>query len=392
MSWRKLPAADGAQIAVKHYPAAGRAPVVLIHGLAVSAEVWDMPDAVGEGYHYRSLATLLREAGYDVWLVNLRGHGALPNVSEPAPGQTDWCVDDFATCDVPTVIDHVCCETGRKPFVVASSMGALSLAAFALGARCDGAAGRIVLDDALGAARQAQLSGAVFVEMPAALRWPKSLYDESGSLRWQMLMGESDATAAASNMPFEFLSRAAWLEAIIASAGNVPLNWLRPGERESWWRSKLPPALAASIERAQVAAVGAALRVGGTFTGATGHRADVILRRRYVVNDMKAGVLRQLAKCVRRGAFVSAGDECEVVYSEHYAALRVPTLVLAGGRDRIANPGVVREVFFDRLGSADRQFELFDEIGHGEFTAAPVSTERVYPRVLLWLDARDGGR
>jgi alpha-beta hydrolase superfamily lysophospholipase len=65
-----------------------------------------------------------------------------------------------------------------------------------------------------------------------------------------------------------------------------------------------------------------------------------------------------------------------------------PTMVVVGGRDRIANPDVTREFFFDRIRSSDRTFKLYDTIAHGEFEYAPVASEQVYPEILDWLAAR----
>ena len=131
------------------------------------------------------------------------------------------------------------------------------------------------------------------------------------------------------------------------------------------------------------------LRLAGTFTGATNHRAEVMLQgRRYVLDHLKAGVLRQLTKCVRARAFVSALGSPDHVYSDHYDLVRLPTLVVHGGRDRIANHDVTRTAFFERVTAADKRFLFYEEIAHGEVEAAPVASEKVYPAIRAWLDER----
>lgn len=388
-----VPTTDGARIAVKRRPYAGGVPVIFVHGLAVNADLWDLPAVEGPGFHYRSLAALLQEAGLDIWLVNLRGHGAPRMRSEPAPSQTDWCVDHFILFDLPAVVEHVCAATRQRPFVIGASMGAMTLAGHLQGARlveCDGQQ-RIEADPAAAEARQMQLAGAVFVEFPAVLRWPDSAYDADGKLQWAALLRDWWRVDGDVNYPFEVLSRWGWLHAILDAAGQVPVNWLGGDPSREPWYTRLPKPLADGIARAEVAVVQAMMRMAGTFTGATHHRAEVMLRgRRYVFDHMKAGVLRQLTKCVRQRAFVSALGTPDHVYSDHYDTVRLPTLVVQGGCDRIANAEMTRRHFFERIPAADKQLLYFEEIAHGELEAAPVASAQVYPRVIEWLTARRG--
>jgi pimeloyl-ACP methyl ester carboxylesterase len=91
---------------------------------------------------------------------------------------------------------------------------------------------------------------------------------------------------------------------------------------------------------------------------------------------------------VRRGAFVSDSGEPELIYSDHYEHIALPSLCIAGGRDRIANAAIMREAFYERIRSTDKQFLLFEALAHGEFEVAPVACEWVHPRILEWLESR----
>jgi alpha-beta hydrolase superfamily lysophospholipase len=421
--------ADGARVAVKHRANRGGPPVIFLHGLAVNADLWNLPEVRGTDFHYRSLASLLHAVGYDIWLVNLRGHGAPRMYSAPAPEQDDWCLDHFILYDLPAVVDHVVGETGRRPFIIGASMGAMTLAGYLEGTRLvtqpsEGSSHQgirvalgspeptgecavpdpslprsldpsisdhIIADPQLAADRQARLAGAVFVEFPAALRWPDSLYDGAGRLRWRALLRDWWRNDGDVNYPFELVARWGWLHALLRAAGQVRVNVLgHDAERGPWYkRWRLPLPLSTNIERAERLVLQAALSVAGTFTGATHHRAEVMLSgHRYVLDHMKAGVLCQLAKCVRQGAFVSALGTPDHVYSDHYELLNLPILVVQGGRDRIANAEVTRTAFFERVRSKDRQWLLYPEIAHGELEAAPIATERVYPAIVNWVTAR----
>jgi pimeloyl-ACP methyl ester carboxylesterase len=383
--------ADGAAIAVKHKPNADGTPVILLHGLAVNANIWDLPEIRAERFHYRSLASMLHDAGYDVYLVNWRGHGAPDMPSKPPPSQDDWCVDHFIVYDLPAVADYVFEQTGQKPFVIAASMGAMSLAGYVQGGRIEGEgeAQRVVAETALARERQANLAGCVFVEFPAALRWPASAYDREGRLDWKKLVKGWREQRSQTNYPFEFAARLGWLQAVVTATGEVPLRRFRGDRDREPWYCRLPEPWAQKVARLERNAMQTLLNMAGTFTGATNHRAEVLMRgRRYVVDDMKAGVLRQLAKSVRQGAFVSDIGSPDHVYSEHYDQVTLPVLVIQGGRDRIANASVTREAFFDRIASADKTWLYDERIAHGEIEAAPAATTRLYPKIIEWLDAR----
>ncbi|MFH1745973.1 MAG: alpha/beta fold hydrolase, partial [Planctomycetota bacterium] len=335
---------DGARIACKRKSHAGGPPVILVHGLGVNADLWDLPEVRGEDYHYRSLAAILSEVNCDLWMVNLRGHGAPHALSESPPGQEDWCVDHFILYDLPAVIARVRAATGRRPFVIGNSMGAMTLSGHVQGARLieESAGARIVADAETARQRAAELAGCVFVEFPAALRWPAALYDDGGGWNWNGVLRDWRCAEGDANYPFEILARWGWLQAIIEATGQVPLAWLRGDPGQPWW-SRLSPQVAERVSVLEKSVVEGMLGLVGKIKGGTNYRAEVLLQgRRYVADHMKAGVLKQMAKSVRQGAFVSTLGSPDHVYSDNYQHITVPTLVIVGGRDRIANAEVTR--------------------------------------------------
>src|SRR5206468_4280078 len=102
--------------------------------IAVNADLWNLPDVDGPDFKYRSLSSQLHDAGCDIWLMNLRGHGSDELHSAAPPGQDDWCVDHFIVYDLPAVVDFVITTTGRRPIVIGTSMGAMTLAGYVQGA------------------------------------------------------------------------------------------------------------------------------------------------------------------------------------------------------------------------------------------------------------------
>jgi pimeloyl-ACP methyl ester carboxylesterase len=383
--------ADGARIAVKRRPVAGGMPVVLVHGLGTNGDQWDLPEVKTPDFHYRSLASRLEESGLDLWILNFRGCGWPAMHSAPPGHQRDWNVDHYITYDLPAVLEHVARATGQKPVVIGQSMGALVLAAHLVGAvreaGDDPGSSRIVLSQDAAAHRQAALRGAIFIEMPAALKWPSSLY-RNDRLEWRQLLRNPMRGDPETNHLFEILSRWRWLERPVTAVGRIPLERLRSArQRRDWWR-RLPGKWQDHGRRWHTKATQRLLDASSVVTGARHHRAEVVYHvKRMTMDGLQAGVLRQFGKCVRSSAFVSDTGSPDVVYSDHYEQIELPLLCIVGGRDRIANATVTQEVFFQRVRSADKQFLLFSSLSHGEFGIAPISCELVYPPILDWLHA-----
>ena len=108
---------DGASILLTRHPAPG-APVVLIHGLSANRFTWDL-----EG---RGLAHTLQGAGYDVWLLDLRGR---LDSTPPAGAGRRWDLDDYGRYDVAAALGHVATQTEHEEVaVVGHSMGGMVMA------------------------------------------------------------------------------------------------------------------------------------------------------------------------------------------------------------------------------------------------------------------------
>ncbi|XP_059643171.1 triacylglycerol lipase 2 [Cornus florida] len=133
---------DGYILSVQRIPegrvggaAKNKQPVLLQHGVLVDGMTWllSSPD--------ESLALILADSGFDVWIANTRGtrfsrrHVTLDPTD---PDFWNWTWDDMVTHDLPTVIDFVFKQTGNKIHYVGHSMGTLiALAAFSEGKQID---------------------------------------------------------------------------------------------------------------------------------------------------------------------------------------------------------------------------------------------------------------
>nr|GMC99502.1 triacylglycerol lipase 2-like [Ipomoea batatas] len=111
-------------------------PVLLQHGVLVDGTTWllNSPE--------QSLAMILADSGFDVWISNIRGtrysrrHVSLDANTDP--DYWNWTWDDLVVHDLPAVVDLVFRTTGQKVHYIGHSMGTLmALASFSEGRLVD---------------------------------------------------------------------------------------------------------------------------------------------------------------------------------------------------------------------------------------------------------------
>lgn len=91
-------------------------PVLLLHGYSAGGTTFLHP-SVPHG-----LARTLWDAGFDVWVADLRTSPGMPTATHP------WTFEDVAHHDIPIAIDHIWRQTGERPIdVFAHCMGSAML-------------------------------------------------------------------------------------------------------------------------------------------------------------------------------------------------------------------------------------------------------------------------
>lgn len=91
-----------------------RAPVLLVHGFGQNRYAWHLPS--------RSLANHLARAGYDVFNLDLRGHGRSRHLTRVSSAG----VDDYVREDLPSAVAEIARISGSRPvFLVGHSLGGL---------------------------------------------------------------------------------------------------------------------------------------------------------------------------------------------------------------------------------------------------------------------------
>ena len=124
METHQIETDDGWRIHLHRYPpAAGSpgAPVLFVHGMGANRYNFDLNP-------HLSLARHAAAAGFDAWVIELRGRGKSP---APAGAVADWDFEDFLHRDLRRAVALVRERTGRPLHWVGHSMGGMLGVAYA---------------------------------------------------------------------------------------------------------------------------------------------------------------------------------------------------------------------------------------------------------------------
>ncbi|XP_075082071.1 triacylglycerol lipase 2-like isoform X5 [Nicotiana tabacum] len=122
----KVTTEDGYILSLQRIPkgisgkAATKPPVLLQHGLLMDGITWllNPPD--------QSLAFILADEGYDVWIANTRGtkySQGHTSLSPQDPEYWEWSWDELVDFDLPATLKYVHDQTGQKLHYVGHSLG-----------------------------------------------------------------------------------------------------------------------------------------------------------------------------------------------------------------------------------------------------------------------------
>jgi len=320
-----------------------KCPVILCHGLSYNLMFWDLGKEV-------SLANYLAEAGYDVWLLSLRG--AAPS-SQPANSafrklgrfnldpemlgafkqrltglkMTDWSVDDHIKYDIPAALKFVKEQTGyKRVHWIGHSMGGMIMFGY--------------LSQGVGAD---EIKSFVAVSTPMAVFHPlsepfKLLVDNEAAIGVGSAVVGSSAPAS--------------LGAIFGDMG-TPMDKL--------------------------------------FYNGQNVDADVLKALFYLVEEeISSGQLKQLLGMVRTERFKSLDSKID--YTGALSQVATPTYFMVGTVDNMATVGAVQYAY-RQVSSVDKEYRLFgrvnsqkDDYGHDDIIIGKHAREEVYPTIVQWLN------
>jgi len=292
------------------------APVILVHGFGQNRYAWHMRE--------RSFANYLADRGFDVFNVDLRGHGR----SAELGSARSRGVDDYILGDLPAVIDRALSVSGfDKVFLVGHSLGGL----------CSAAAG---------AARPEKVAGVVTVGSPHALGQGHFVLGTGLKLLGHTVGSTGLLRGSQLRFPVDLIGKAlhATRFAFDSRFAPIPVRGWKPG----------------SFERGELASY---LR---SFDAESLSTVDDLI------------VLAATGELKSRIDGVS--------YTRLIEESALPLLALSGSADLLANPGAVKPLF-DRSRARDKQYVTVDA-GHGDLLVGRKAPDEVWPLVGNWLLAR----
>jgi len=291
--------------------------VVLVHGYGQNRYAWHLPS--------RSLFNHLVKAGFDVFNLELRGHGRSRHLGAHPPSQA--C--DFVREDVPAAIEVIQKITGPRPvFLVGHSLG--GLVAYASAAHLQGAIAGVV---SLGSPYQfTRGSWALATFGTAMLALDRRVSFGHGGIELKPIMESVRLLRGFIESPIFPL----------------PIRGFAPGSLE-------PQVLAQHMSLA--------MDVGSV----------AVLRNMFLA----AAEARLGGHCLGELSPYAAAFE---------ALTDLPLLVVAGTRDDLAPPASVEPAYL-RSRSRDRTYRTFPR-GHLDLLVGRDSPQTIWPLLEAWLKRR----
>ncbi len=291
-------------------------PVILVHGFGQNRYAWHMPE--------RSFSNYLADRGFDVFNVELRGHG---RSAELGSARTSQGVDGYIRGDLPAVIEAVLAHSGfDKAFLLGHSLGGL----------CASAA----------AAKRSDIAGVVTIGSPHALGRGHLVLGSGLKLLGHTIGASGLFRKSQLKLPVDLIGKAlhATRFAFDSKFAPIPIRGWKPG----------------------------AFEAGEITSYVRSFDAEAFSTCDDLINLAATGELRSR---VDGSSFTQLIEHNEL-----------PLLAISGGADLLANPSAVKPLY-ERSRSRDKQYMQVDA-GHGDLLVGKNAPADVWPVVAGWLEAR----
>jgi polyhydroxyalkanoate synthase len=320
---------DGWALTVEHFaPAPGstarKRPVVICHGILSNRHFFEL-----EGDD--SLTMVLARAGFDVWLVDMRGR---PDAGAPGwffgKHTYDYDVDTFAREDMDAMISYVLAKTRAHDVAwVGHSLG--GMIAYAR----------------MGAMGESRVGALVTIGSPGMFG-PAS----RNSLRFY------EASGAIGLLPAFPAQGPAWIDAKLGLSLAPPILTDTIFQTEN-----IPPATFRAMEQ-------------------------------LAVNDASNGELRQLVRGIRSGEFTSADGRVSYTQGLSAIHAPTLVIVGRGDEitDPLVGRSVWERLGSSdkELLVAGKAEGFSTDFGHVDLLAGPKAHREIFPRIVAWLEEHDG--
>jgi len=327
------PTRDGWRIALHHRPpprSGHGTPVILCHGMGSNRFNMDGPGRA-------SLARHLHAAGYDVWVLELRGAGKSRRRLRLPPVAWSWTFEDYVQHDVPAALHLVRDLTGQERVLwVGHSLG--GMVAYA----------------SLMSPAAAAFAGVVTLGSPSMTDVGHESIDRWVRLRRLLRIAPPRIPMkafACAGSPF---------------AETIAMRVAPETVRDWAWH---PDNFDAGIVRFMM---------------------------QHGVEDLPRSLLIEFARWYEAKRMSDRYDLFS--FGDHMERIQAPIFVIAGARDRLTPPADL-ERLVSRLGSRDKTYflaghasGLAHEYSHVDLVLGRHAPDEIYPRVTQWLDEHKPGR
>lgn len=293
-----------------------QAPVLLIHGYGQNRYAWHLPS--------RSFSNYLARAGFDVFNLELRGHGRSRYLGAKRPTH----VTEFVREDVPAAIEEVQRLSGGRPvYLIGHSLGGL-------------------VSYAAASALEGRVAGVISLGSPYHFTRGSWALTAFGSA---MLAFDRRVPLGHGAMPLkEFSEVVRFARRFIESPiFPLPIRGFAPGSIE-------PVVLSQHMSLAM-------------------DQGSITVLRNMFLNAAES----------RRDGHRLGGLSG---YAGAFEALDLPLLVIAGGRDDLAPPASV-EPAFQRSTSHDKTYRVFPS-GHIDLLVGRDAPQTIWPLLEAWMTTR----
>jgi len=300
--------------------AARRQAVLLIHGFAQNHHVWDLPE--------RSFADHLAREGFDVFNLDMRGHGASRELgSRPA-----LRFEHYVERDVPAALDVIASYGHARTFLVGHSLG----------------------------------GAVVYAAAPRERERVAGVVTLSGVFRW----GSGTKTVGQLVRVLHRVDRV-HRRLGLGRGLTIPLDVVGRYLGDRIGRSKLR------------------LPLQGWIPGSI--EDDVLQSWLQRSLDRSSGsVLALMGRWGATGRFCDTDGKCD--YAADWAASQLPVLVIGADRDLLAHPIRDVKPAFDVATTDDRTYRCFgergDSVGHVDLLIGKRAPDTVWPCVSQWMGRR----
>ena len=108
---------------------------------------------------------------------------------------------------------------------------------------------------------------------------------------------------------------------------------------------------------------------------------------KYSLDNFSPRLVRQWYSWLRSGEF---NEQCDTKgcipanYLKYINRISLPTLLIAGGADKLVNKDNIRERVYEKISSTDKTYKVFQEYGHIDLLMGK-HAEEVFKYVDQWL-------